>query len=178
MVSQMPSKGCSSIPSLISSSTWNLFISKVLNILLIKGSFSLVVLNLSFVSYFNFVMFNLTLARSRWWSYPKLAQDFQLSVSIEKWWYGQTNFGPFFAWDSNFLVDIFMRKDFLSPFAFISPHPCFPIVYSLLSLQLSTLALMSPLLSRRSLAGVASISLCSCLKKLFLNSSSASFVGE
>lgn len=159
----MPSKGCSSIPSLISPSTWNLFISKVVNILLIKGSFSLVVLNFSFVSYFNFVMFYLTLARSRWWSYPKLAQDFQLSVSIEKWWwYGQTNFGPFFAWDSNFLVDIFMRKDFLSPFAFISPHPCFPIVYSLLSLQLSTLALMSPLLSRRSLAGVASISLCSC----------------
>lgn len=157
MVSQMPSKGCSSIPSLISPSTWNLFISKVVNILLLKGSFSLVVLNLSLVSYFNFVMFNLTLARSRWWSYPKLAQDFQLSVSIEKWWwYGQTNFGPFFAWD------IFMRKDFLSPFAFISPHPCFPIVYSLLSLQLSTLALMSPLLSRRSLAGVASISLCSC----------------
>lgn len=118
-------------------STWNLFIHKVLNILLIKGSFSLVVLNLSFVSYFNFVMFNLTLARSTWWSYPKLAQDFQLSVSIEKWWwYGQTNFGPFFAWDSNFLVDIFMRKDFLSPFAFISPHPCFPIVYFHCSFQL------------------------------------------
>lgn len=159
----MPSKGCSSIPSLISPSTWNLFISKVVNILLIKGSFSLVVLNFSFVSYFNFVMFNLTLARSRWWSYPKLAQDFQLSVSIEKDDdMVKLILVPFFAWDSNFLVDIFMRKDFLSPFAFISPHPCFPIVYSLLSLQLSTLALMSPLLSRRSLAGVASISLCSC----------------
>lgn len=159
----MPSKGCSSIPSLISPSTWNLFISKVVNILLIKGSFSLVVLNFSFVSYFNFVMFNLTLARSRWWSYPKLAQDFQLSVSIEKDDdMVKLILVPFFAWDSNFLVDIFMRKDFLSPFAFISPHPCFPIVFSLLSLQLSTLALMSPLLSRRSLAGVASISLCSC----------------
>lgn len=68
-------------------STWNLFISKVVNILLIKGSFSLVVLNLSFVSYFNFVMFNLTLTRSRWWRFPIECLHWKMMMiwSIKLW---------------------------------------------------------------------------------------------